>query len=228
MTPLVSVIVPVLDEAARLGTRLAELACLPVHEVIVVDGGSRDDSVAIALAAGARVLTSTPGRSCQLNAGADAATGDVLWFLHADTQLPDDAVAHLEAALSDPDVVAGAFHTRTVNDGPPSWVEPLLRLADLRASYTSLPYGDQALFVRRSAFEAVGRFPCQELFEDLELSRRLWGVGRVRVVPASVRVSGRRFVATPFRTTVIMHTFPLLYRLGVAPGVLATWYANVR
>jgi rSAM/selenodomain-associated transferase 2 len=226
----VSVVIPVLDEAVRIGARLAELAVMPgIGEVIVVDGGSTDATVEIARAVrGTRVITATRGRGTQMNAGAQAATGDVLLFQHADVVLPVDAAAWVGRALADARVVAGAFQTRHVPDGEGSWVIPLLWIADVRSRATHLPYGDQAIFVRREAFLRVGGFPEQPLMEDLELSRRLRRIGRMETVPATVRVSGRRFLARPLRTMASMRLLPALYRLGVPPRLLARLYGNPR
>ena len=226
----ISVIVPVLDEEARLGRRLAELAATPgLGEVLVVDGGSADSTVAIAdTFSGVRLLSAARGRARQMNAGAAAAVGDVFLFLHADVSLPRDAAAWIVRTLADPRVVAGAFRTWTVPDGAPSRLGPLLRLADIRSRVARFPYGDQAIFVRRDAFARAGGFPDQPLMEDLELSRRLRRLGRIATVPAVVRVSGRRFVARPIRFTLIARTFPTLYRLGVPPRVLARFWGDVR
>ena len=225
-----SVVVPVLDEARRIGEHLAALRGVAgIDEILVVDGGSRDDTVAIARRVpGVRVLTASRGRGVQLNAGARAARGDVLLFLHADAALPPDAALLVGRALGEPGVVAGAFRLHTVAESGPRWLGPLLRLADLRSRVTRLPYGDQAMFVRRDAFERVGGFPDQPLMEDVELARRLWRVGRIRTVPGVVRVSGRRFVANPVRAVLAMRVFPLLYRLGVSPARLARLYGDPR
>jgi len=160
-----------------------------------------------------------------MNAGARLATGDVLLFLHADASLPAGAAAYVEGALADPRIVAGAFRTWHVADGARA---PWLHLADLRSRLSGLPYGDQALFARREAFERSGGFPDQPLMEDLELSRRLRRLGRIAIVPASVRVSGRRFLAHAIRDTLLVNAFPLLYRLGVPAERLARFYADVR
>ncbi len=225
-----SVVVPVLDEARRLGRQLAALGAVAgVDEILVVDGGSRDDTVAIARGApGVRVLAAPRGRGHQMNAGARAARGDVLLFLHADAALPPDAARLIARALDDPRVVAGAFRLHTVAEDGGRWLAPLLRLADVRSRVTRLPYGDQAVFVRRAAFERVGGFPDQPLMEDIELARRLRRVGRIRTVPGVVRVSGRRFLANPVRAVLAMRVFPLLYRLGVSPARLARLYGDPR
>ncbi len=228
-TPRVSVVIPVLDEEARIGAQLESLARLPFHEVIVVDGGSHDATVARVRAAGtARLLFAPRGRASQMNAGARAATGGVLLFLHADVALPDDAVRRVEEALADPGVVAGAFRTWTVADGGRRWLAPLLHLADLRSRYSGLPYGDQALFVRAEAFREAGGFPEQPLMEDLELSRRLTRVGRIRVVRSRVTVSGRRFLARPIYYTLAVNLFPALYAAGVSPATLKRFYEDPR
>jgi hypothetical protein len=130
-------------------------------------------------------------------------------------------------------VIAGAFKTHTVVDGEVSdwWRRSArywLRLADVRSRYTGLPYGDQALFLRRESFDKLGGFREIPLMEDLELSMRLAKLGRVRIVPANVRVSGRRFLQHPLRDTVLINLFPLLFRGGVSPQRLARLYRDIR
>lgn len=220
-----SVIIPTLDEERRIGDRLAGLrAC---GEVIVVDGGSRDRTVELARAfPGVRVESAPRGRAAQMNHGARLAGGDVLLFLHADVTLPAGALKHVEQAFADAHTVAGAFRTwHVADDGRRA---PWLHLADLRSRYSGLPYGDQALFVRREAFWRAGGFPDQPLMEDLELSRRLRRLGRIVILKSSVRVSGRRFLAHPIRDTLFVNAFPLLYRLGVPAASLARLYRDVR
>lgn len=230
-----SVVMPVLDEAARITTRLDELSRQPdVCEIVVADGGSSDDTAhrvdehALTAAGVACRIDAPRGRARQMNAGAAAAKGDVLLFLHADVSLPPQAARIVERTLADPRVVAGAFRTHHVDDRPGAGRAPWLRLADVRSRYSRLPYGDQALFVRRAAFQRVGGFPDQPLMEDVEIARRLWRVGRVVIAKESARVSGRRFLAHPLRDTLLVNAFPLLYRLGVSPARLARLYRNVR
>ncbi|MBI2837316.1 MAG: TIGR04283 family arsenosugar biosynthesis glycosyltransferase [Acidobacteria bacterium] len=226
----ISVIIPVLDEARCLGDRLAELSAIHgIHERIVVDGDSRDGTTEIARSfAGAQVIAAPRGRASQMNAGARLASGDVFLFLHADTSLPADAAHWIRRALADPAVVGGAFRTWTVTDSGSTWLSPLLHLADVRSRYSRLPYGDQAIFVRADAFWRLGGFPELPLMEDLELSRRLRRIGQVRTVPAVVRVSGRRFLSRPLYYTFLVNIFPSLYRMGVAPRLLASLYGDPR
>jgi len=225
----ISVIIPALNEQAAIGRCIqAARASLPDAEILVVDGASMDRTVETAHEFRAvRVIESPRGRALQMNAGASAAQGDVLLFLHADVQLPPTARSLIAKALSNPAVVGGAFRTWTVSDTP-SALEPLLHLADLRSRYSSLPYGDQAIFVRAAIFRQLQGFPEQSLMEDLEFSEKLRSVGRVQILPASVRVSGRRFLAHPIRYFALLNLFPLLYRLGVSPARLAQWYGNPR
>lgn len=230
MSCRISVIVPTLNEAARIEAQLSRLVRLPgVDELIVADGRSSDGTADMARAIpGVRVVEAAPGRGPQMNAGASVATGNVLWFVHADVVPPADGPAMIAAALADTALVAGAFRVRTDADGASGWPSRLLWLADLRSRYSGLPYGDQALFVRRDVFDSIGGFAPIPLFEDLELSRRLRGVGTVRVLPSVVQVSGRRFIARPVVSAAMMNLLPVLYRVGVPPRALAWLYGHVR
>ncbi len=225
----VSLIIPVLNEAARIDATVARACALGFDEVIVVDGGSDDDTVERVRAAGVTLVRAARGRGHQLNAGAAVARADMLVFLHADVVLPDDAADVVRTTLSRPGVVAGAFRTWTVDDSEPTrWWSPLLHLADLRSRYSNVPYGDQAMFMRSDVFFAAGQFPAVVLMEDIALSRRLRAFGKVVTVRQSVRVSGRRFVASPFKQTFWVNVFPLLYAVGVSPPTLARLYGNPR
>jgi len=230
--PEFSVIVPVLNEARCIESQIERLTELgPDVEVIVVDGQSSDQTVQLASDHGVRVVHSKPGRSRQMNAGAAQATGAILVFLHADVALPSESLDWIRRTLARPGVVAGAFRTNTVWDseaGGSAWVSPLLHLADLRSRYSRLPYGDQALFLEAETFRAVGGYPQTELMEDLELSRRLSVLGKIRTVPATVRVSGRRFQSRPIAYTVLVNVLPVLYRVGVPARILSKLYGQVR
>ncbi|WP_428264669.1 TIGR04283 family arsenosugar biosynthesis glycosyltransferase [Haliangium sp.] len=226
-----SVITPALNEAGRIDRSLRAVADQPdIYEHIVVDGGSRDDTVSRARRhPGVKVLESRRGRALQLNTGARAATGDTLLFLHMDAELPPCAADLIVETLAIPGVSAGAFRTR---HQPERWRGSarayLLRLADGRSRRTTLPYGDQGLFLRAHTFARAGGFPEIALMEDLAFSRRLRQLGRIRVAPAEIRVSGRRFESAPLRQTLMVNTFPALFALGVSPQRLAQWYGAPR
>lgn len=225
----ITVVIPVLDEELRIADRLREVQGFA--DVVVVDGGSKDRTPSLVraeekLRPGLRLVKGPRGRARQMNLGASLSRREVLLFLHADCSLPPGAQDEIEQALLDPGVVAGAFRTWHFADEGQS--APWLHVADLRSRYSGLPYGDQALFVRRAVFERLGGFPDQPLMEDLELSRRLRRVGKIVILRSSVRVSGRRFLRHPVRSTLIVNLFPLLYRLGVPPRALARYYEEIR
>ena len=227
----VSVLLPVLDEAEQLPLLLQALegqGCGEgaFHELIVCDGGSQDGTWALAQASPLCTALQAPrGRGQQINAAAAQATGDVLLILHADVRLPLDWGQRIEDTMSRPQVVAGAFKTWHVGQGA---LAPLFHIADLRSRVSKLPYGDQAFFVRRSVFDAVGGCPEQALFEDLELSRRVRAAGEIARVPARVQVSARRFEAAPLKYLVLMNTLPALYRAGLPLGLIERIYGRVR
>lgn len=222
----ISVVVPTLNEAAVLGRTLAGLPpgfC----EVVVADGGSTDATAEIARAHGARVTVAQAGRGPQMNAGAQAARGGVLVFLHADTALPADAAGRIAAALADPRVVGGAFSLGIDSTDPR--LGAIARAANLRTRLTGVPYGDQALFVRRGAFAAAGGFPAVPIMEDVALARALKRLGRVVLLPTRVRTSARRWEREGIvRTTLRNAALIGLYLLGVPPVRLARWYRDVR
>lgn len=227
---LVSVIIPVLNESARIEACLGQFREQPgAWELIVADGGSVDATRDLAAAAGARVVRARRGRGSQMNAGAAEARGESLFFLHADAALPADAHGHIAAALADPAVALGAFRARHLAEGwAGTWKAPLLRLADRRSRRTAWPYGDQGLFCRAKDFRAAGGFPDEPLMEELGFVARMRVLGAVATRPAEIRVSARRFEATPLRALICMNTFPTLYRLGVSPARLASWYGAPR
>jgi rSAM/selenodomain-associated transferase 2 len=220
-----SVVVPALDEAATLARLLPDLRrAWPDIEIIVVDGGSRDGTPDVVRGqAGVRLLEGARGRARQMNAGARQAGGDVLLFLHADTRLPDGAARAIAAALADPAVVGGrfdvCFDSRRRVLGVVAW------FMNARSRATSICTGDQAIFVRRAAFEAVGGYPDIALMEDIELCRRLKARGRLAALRARVTTSARKWEREgPLRTIGLMWTLRLLYFCGVAPARLHRWY----
>jgi rSAM/selenodomain-associated transferase 2 len=223
----VSVVIPTLEEEGALGATLDALARLrgPV-EVIVADGGSRDGTLALARARGAHALTAARGRGAQLRAGAQAARGAVLWFLHADTLPPADALDRIAEALGDPGVVGGAFRLRF---GGASRAARFMTGLQPVFGRLGLVYGDAALFVRRDAYEHVGGFRPFPLFEDLDLVNRLRRRGRLARLRAEVTTSPRRFEGKNFPLVFARWVgLQLLYGLGVSPHRLAQLYPAVR
>ncbi|MCW5634239.1 MAG: TIGR04283 family arsenosugar biosynthesis glycosyltransferase [Rubrivivax sp.] len=220
-----SIIVPALDEAAGIGAALAALAPLRARgaEVIVVDGGSSDGTVALATAAGAdRVLVAERGRARQMNAGAAVAHGDWLLFLHADTRLPDRADEAL-AAASERGARWGRFDV--VIDGRPRLLRLVAALMNRRSRLTGIATGDQAIFVERMLFAEVGGYPDQPLMEDIELSRRLRALAAPACLHERVVTSGRRWEQRgPWRTVFLMWWLRWRYWRGESPQRLAEEY----
>lgn len=223
----VSVVVPALNEAAVLRPTLeaARRGFGPDAELIVVDGGSTDATLDVAKEL-ARVLVGTAGRGAQLNRGARRATGDILVFLHADTLVPPDAGERVREALARTERAWGCF---TFALSPPSEPWSLYRLLEgavrVRTRLFRSATGDQVLFTRREAFEAVGGFPDTRLFEDVEMVRRLRRVGRMEVLDAPARTSRRRWERDGFWRTVVRHWMLRTgHALGLDPDRLARAY----
>lgn len=223
----VSVIIPTLNEAENIAHTLALVRQSGACQLIVVDGGSMDDTAEIAQRGADRVLSSPRGRARQMNSGARAATGDVVLFLHADTVLPYGFSSLVTRALADPQVVGGRFDVRLDAAGWPfRLVEALM---NLRSRLTHISTGDQAIFVRRETFLALGGYPEVELMEDLELSKKLKRVGRIACLRERVSTSARRWQRDGvLRTIVLMWTLRLGHFLGVPPERLKTFYADTR
>ncbi|MEM9302245.1 MAG: TIGR04283 family arsenosugar biosynthesis glycosyltransferase [Pseudomonadota bacterium] len=218
-----SIIIPTLDEEVVIGRTLETALAQPgVHEIIVVDGGSSDRTTEIVSRFGVvRLLRSPAGRAQQMNAGARAATGDVLLFLHADTELPPDAAPLVESALQQPDVVAGSFYLAFDRRSPMlaaySWFS--------RLNLPLFTYGDQALFFRAAAFKAIVGFAAQPLLEDFEIQRRIRRVGRFRKLGAPVRTSARRFEAAGvIRQQLVNIALVCAYVAGASPVWLKRFY----
>ena len=224
--PTISVIIPTWREAPLIADAVA-CARRIGDEVIVADGGSPDGTGATAEAAGARLVTSAKGRGPQLRAGAEAATGEVLLFLHADARLPAGARSAIHDALSDPGVIGGAFFLRFL---PASWFTRLLEPSnDLRRRLTRRTYGDTAIFVRAEAYRRLGGFRPWPLMHDYELSGRLRRAGRWAYLrEPSVWASARRFEGRELRTLGLWLAIQGLYRLGVSPHRLARAYPDAR
>lgn len=220
--PYLSVIIPTLNEADTIGSTL-RTARSQDAEILVVDGGSSDDTVQRAMESGATVVSSAPGRARQQNCGAASAEGRVLLFLHADTHLPSDYAAQIFETLMDPKTAAGAFRFKTDLD------HPLMKLIEavthLRSRFLQLPYGDQGLFLRKRLFEKLKGFPEVDIAEEIFFLRKVSKHGRIRTLRTEAVTSARRWRRLGLlRTTLINQLILLGCGLGISPERLASLY----
>jgi uncharacterized protein len=221
--PSISIIIPTLNEAENLRTALASTRSQAKVEIIVVDGGSSDDTVELALHSGVRLLTTTGGRARQIHAGALAASSEALLFLHGDTRLPPGFDQWVQDLLAKPGIVAGAFALGI--DSPEIGLRIIEKLANFRSRFFQLPYGDQAIFLRSNLLRAIGGFPDIPIMEDFVLMRRLKKEGRVAIAPVAVQTSARRWLKLGIlKTTLINQAVLLAYFLGSNHERLARWY----
>lgn len=217
----ISVIVPVLDEATILRKFLVDLRqAAPNCELIVVDGGSVDGSFELARDLSDQALQSARGRALQMNAGAKRASGDVLWFIHADSTIPHSAVDAITHALSDPKIIGGSLRLRI--DGA-HWIYPVRdSIANLLVDLGGAALGDRGLFCRRGVFFEIGGYPDVPLLEDGEFYRALKRRGRVVQLRETIGTSSRRYKKLgPLRTTLFYALIMLLYLARVPVRMLA-------
>lgn len=219
----ISIIIPALNEEHHLPGLLTRLKRHEGLEVIVADGGSTDRTLEIASRFNARIIKALPGRGSQQNAGARAASHDILMFLHCDTKLPENFPATVCNVLNQDNTAAGSFRLK-INAH-----EHVFRLvewgANLRSRLFGLPYGDQALFMKKKLFDKAGGFPDQPLLEDLAIVRKLKQIGKIRIAPESVVTSARRWRQKGvMRTTVINQLILLGFLCGIDPAKLARLY----
>jgi rSAM/selenodomain-associated transferase 2 len=222
--PKLSIVMPVLDEAMDIGPSLTALAPLRARgvEVIVADGGSADGTPALARPLADQVLTAPRGRALQMNAGATAAHGDVLLFLHADTRLPENADRLVLDGLARTGSTWGRFDVRIEGGGLLGVVSFMM---NGRSRLTGIATGDQAMFVARATFEATGGFPPIALMEDVTLSARLKRLGQPLCLRARVNTSPRRWRKHGvLRTILLMWRLRLAYYFGADPAKLARSY----
>ena len=224
-----SIILPVLEEAQGIRSTLARLRPWREQgaEIVVVDGGSEDGTPALAVQDADRVLTAQCGRGAQMNAGASAAGGRLLLFLHADTRLPPAAMPALATMLAEDALLWGRFDIRIEGH---HWLLPVVAvLMNLRSALTGIATGDQALFVSRRLFREAGGFEDIPLMEDIRFSRALRALAWPRRLRCRATTSGRRWERHgAMRTILLMWTLRLLHFLGVEPTRLARWYQAVR
>lgn len=240
----VSIIIPTLHEAGYLGRTLRNLSILdpPAWEILVVDGGSKDETVATARSTGVQVITDcAQGRSVQMNSGAKVATGEILCFLHADTCVPDDLIAVIRQTLADPGIVCGGFISLMVGPQTTHWgialhnylktyYAPLLFRPHLFLKGLRLLFGDQVLFCRRTDFWTCGGFnPKLPIMEEADLCLKLVHRGRIRQVNRVVQSSDRRVAHWgELKATAIYLFVGLLWGLGIPAYFLKQFYEEVR
>lgn len=223
----VSIIIPTLNETIALEKTLVEILRLKPHEIIICDGGSVDDTVAIAKKHNCRMVTSAPGRALQMNAAARMAGGAILVFLHADSFIKTQGYNNMINIMQKQDIVGGAFSLGIDSDIMP--LKIIARLATWRSKYLHLVYGDQAIFVRTSTFNEIGGFSLLPICEDLDFFRKLRKAGNTLILDEKTLTSPRRWASEGFIFTTLRNiAIAGLFLLGFSPKVLSRWYASVR
>jgi len=225
---MLTVIIPTLNEAANLDHLLpALLGISPVPEIVVADGGSSDATLEIVRRFPRVKLVLAPrGRARQMNAGARAARGEILLFLHADTALPPGATEAVTEALRTPEVFGGRFDVRFDSNRP--IFRLIAAMMNARSRLSGIATGDQAIFVRRPIYDALGGFPDIPLMEDVDFSRRLKRQGRLACLKLRVTTSARKWQREgALRTILLMWALRFLHFAGVQPARLHRWYYGV-
>jgi len=222
---LISIIIPTLNEASNLKEAIITSQSSSNIEIIVVDGGSKDETLLIAKSLNIKVIISPPGRANQMNIGAMAASGEILLFLHADTRLPTNFDQMIRTTLAKPGIVAGAF---TLQINYPHWG---LRLVEFgvkwRCNLWQMPYGDQGIFITKDVFQQVGNFPQIPIMEDFEIMRKLRNLGKIYLLPTPVITSPRRWLKKGIiQTTIWNQIIVIAYLLGVSPHRIRNWYSS--
>jgi rSAM/selenodomain-associated transferase 2 len=222
----ISIIIPVFNEAIIIQEVISRLLDRSTKEIIVVDGGSQDKTVELVKEMGVNVIISPQaGRALQMNLGAASATGEILLFLHADTQLPTGYQETIIEILSRSQTIAGAFELAIAS--PEKSLRFIERMVNWRSRFLSLPYGDQALFLKASIFETMGGFTDLPIMEDFEFVRRLKKKGKIAIATTKVITSSRRWQKLGvWKTTLINQLIILGYYLGISPKKLARFYGR--
>jgi len=227
--PAVSLVIPVLNEAENISQILQHVREVDADgpaEIIVVDGDPEGSSINAIRDEGVRTVAAVKGRARQMNSGAGLATGDILLFLHADTHLPPNAFGLIRAAMNDTGFVGGAFDLGFAT--PRRIFKITESYVFLRTRLTKIPFGDQAIFIRRDFFDEIGGYRDLPLMEDVDLMQRIRKRGgRICIIPEKVRTSPRRYEQEGIMFTTIRNAMlQLLYALGVPPERLVRWYKS--
>lgn len=219
----IAIIIPTLNEAKNITKAIASTETSTNVEVIVVDGGSEDNTVELAQSLGVKVLFASKSRADQMNQGGITATGDILLFLHADTCLPAQFDILVRDTLAQTNVIAGAF---ALQIDAALWSLRLIEIGvNWRSRTLQMPYGDQAIFLPRAVFDKIGGFPELPMMEDFELMRRLKRWGRIAIIPVPILTSARRWLQKGVIKTTLMNQIAIIaYLLGVSPERIKRWY----
>lgn len=219
----ISVIIPTLNEADQIQSLLSYLSRLDEGlEIIVADGGSSDDTVLKARQV-ATVIQSPKGRGVQMNAGARIASGNILWFLHADCRPHPDSISKMRQALMNPTTIGGGYEYNLDRNGLHFWLA--VTLSNFKNHLFKLLFGDMGIFVRRNVFQQIGGYPEIPIMEDMEFCKRLKKAGKIVILPQRIETSARRwleegFVKNSLRSWILQSA----WALGVSPRSLAKWY----
>ena len=224
---MVSIIIPAYNEDNKIESLLSEISGIAGEkEIIVVDGGSVDDTASIA-SKYATVISSPKGRANQMNAGAHIASGDILWFVHCDSKVHLESLKAINTSIATGHV-GGGFNLEFY-DYPSLFFKYLSVTSNWRAKYLKLIFGDQGLFVKRDVFEKLGGFAPMPLMEDWDLSVRLRKTGKLDMIKLPIYTSARRFVDSGIlKTHLHMHKIKLLYILGTPAEELSKAYHDIR
>ncbi len=223
----ISLIIPTLNEEKQIGETLRAVGENRAVDIIVADGGSSDETVSIARKFGCKVITSPTGRGVQMNAGAAIAEGDILLFLHADTKLPGKWDRLVRETFENEEVAGSAFRFSIERASPPF---SLISFAvNMRSALTSLPYGDQAIAVRKSVFSKVGGYRPIPIMEDVEMVRAVRRLGKLKIIEAAVSTSARRWEKEGWLKVSLRNQILLFsYLAGVSPERLYRFYKAIR
>jgi rSAM/selenodomain-associated transferase 2 len=221
--PAVTIIIPTLNEAGFIGRTCRHLAEMGFDsELLIVDGGSNDDTVKQASAYG-RIIHSPTGRAIQLNKGASVASGEIFWFLHADCLPHEDSLQKIEETLAFNGIVAGAFEYRLDADGALYRIAE--HLSNRKNRTLNLMFGDMGIFVKKAIFEQMDGFREIPLMEDLDFCKRIKSFGKITILPYPIMTSARRWKKEgPVKNFVRNWFLQLAWAMGVSPFYLAKWY----